>query len=147
MTSLFNRQDQKNLRRTLRRIMPEPERRLWLRIKSKQLNGLKFRRQFGAASFVLDFYCPEIKLAVEIDGHSHGESRETGKDARREEALSALGIRVVRYDNEQVMKDIDGVMQDLLRHTSPIPSLQGGDQSDPKKRGSPLLCKEGRGEV
>ncbi len=75
--------------------------------------GYKFLRQKPIADFIVDFYCPELRMVIEIDGDSHAES--VKYDTRRSEALSAQGISVVRYSNEEVMKNLEGVYDDLTR--------------------------------
>ncbi len=71
MTKAYNRTEEKTKRRMLRRSMPRPEAILWARLRDRQLGGQKFRRQYSVGNFVIDFFCPELKLAVEIDGESH----------------------------------------------------------------------------
>lgn len=149
MTEIYNRSHLKDRRRELRRDMPEPERRLWLHLKNRQLQNLKFRRQFGIGAYVLDFYCPDLKLAVEVDGDSHGSSGAKHSDDRRSKFLTSLGIRIIRYTNQEVMQQMNAVLQHLSTHTSPPPSLpRRGNRLNPGRLGlSPLLGKEGSGEV
>ena len=71
MTQYFNRPSVKPRRQALRRTMPKAEVLLWMQLKGRQLLGCKFRRQYSVGSYVLDFYCPEIRLAIELDGDSH----------------------------------------------------------------------------
>ena len=71
MTKLYNRTCEKNKRKILRSNMPKAELILWSRLKNKRLNEYKFRRQYSVAQFVIDFYCPKLKLAIEVDGDSH----------------------------------------------------------------------------
>ena len=116
MTSrIFNRPDSRDFRATLRLAMPEPERRLWRRLRQRQL-GARFRRQHGIGPYVVDFYCPALKLVIEVDGESHFlDDEAVRKDAVRERYLAGLGITVLRYGNRDVMQNIDGVMADILR--------------------------------
>ncbi len=71
MTSIFNRQQDKEKRRDLRRNMTKAEVLLWLQLKSRKMLGQRFLRQYGIDAYVVDFYCPKLKLAIEVDGESH----------------------------------------------------------------------------
>jgi very-short-patch-repair endonuclease len=88
-----------DLGRDLRRSSTEAEARLWSRLRARQLAGAKFRRQHQMGRFVLDFYCPNARLAVEVDGGHHYEEAQAAYDAERTEVLKALGIRVLRFSN------------------------------------------------
>lgn len=92
--------------------MTEAERILWRKLKNKQL-GFQFRRQFGVAHYILDFYCPEGKLAVELDGGFHRKRKEYDKD--RTEYLNKLGIIVLRFWNQEVVDDVDVVMEKIKK--------------------------------
>jgi hypothetical protein len=70
VTEVFNRISEKPVRQSLRKALPAAELILWSKLKSRQVNGWKFRRQFGVGPYVVDFYCPALKLAIEIDGDS-----------------------------------------------------------------------------
>ena len=102
-------------KRSLRTEMTEPERRMWTRLRSRQICGFKFRRQHGIGPYIVDFFCPERKLAVEIDGETHGEAAQQKDDLQRDAYLQKLGVRVVRYLNADVMQNLDGVLEDLQR--------------------------------
>jgi very-short-patch-repair endonuclease len=77
------------------------------------MKGIKFRRQHGIGPYIVDFYCPEQSLVVEVDGESHGEEGQRQKDQRRERYLQSIGLRVVRYRNDDSMKNLDGVLETL----------------------------------
>ncbi|WP_395944961.1 endonuclease domain-containing protein [Brevundimonas sp.] len=94
--------------RILRRALTPPEARLWIRLRRRALGELKFRRQHPVGVYVLDFYCPEAKLAVEIDGESHAERAE--HDAHRTRWLETRGIAVVRFTAEAVRVNLDAVL-------------------------------------
>jgi len=101
-----------NNARELRKNLTEPEKRLWKNILSKkQLRSHKFLRQKPLGGFIVDFYCPKLILAIEIDGDSHGYQEEY--DLKRTEELTKLGILVVRYSNNDIMKNLQGVFDDL----------------------------------
>ncbi len=108
--------------------MTSAEIRLWSRLRAKQLQGLKFRRQHGIGPYIVDFYCPEKSLVIEVDGDTHADENQVMKDRQRETYLQSLGLRVIRYMNDDVLNNIEGVLEDLYeklsRSTSPHPSLQ-----------------------
>jgi very-short-patch-repair endonuclease len=115
----------KDLRRKLRKNLTEPERKIWNIVRNRQIKGCKFFRQFGVGNYILDFYCPEKKLAVELDGGHHFEEGEIKADKQRTEYLELIGIKVIRFQNIDVIKNIEGVYQRMLEViNSPNPSLE-----------------------
>ncbi|WP_420126562.1 endonuclease domain-containing protein [Longimicrobium sp.] len=88
--------------RRLRSEMTEAEHLLWNALRGEGIRGMRFRRQHAIDRFVLDFYCPAHKLAVEVDGGVHDEPEQAERDAARTQALEQLGIRVIRVRNEEV---------------------------------------------
>lgn len=115
MTREFNREDQVDLRRRLREEMTVPERLLWSRLRGRQLAGLKFRRQHGVGPYVMDFYCPAAKLAIEVDGPTHFEGHEAeARDAVRDAYLRRQGVRTVRFTNTEVAGDLARVVERIL---------------------------------
>lgn len=122
------------------RKTPTPaEEKLWLEVlQGKKFLGLKFSRQKPLDEYIVDFYCSEYLLAVEIDGDSHGEQKDY--DQTRTEQLSFLGIIVIRYTNEEVVTNIEGVYEDLKRNISelkkpPQSPLSGGSSRFPPVKG------------
>jgi very-short-patch-repair endonuclease len=111
MTEYFNRRDEKALRRRLRNDMPPAELRLWSRLRGKQLLGRKFRRQFSVGPYCLDFFCPELKLAIELDGDSHFTNAANQRDGARQEWVESFGIRFVRFTNTDIYENLDGVLE------------------------------------
>ena len=108
MKRIFNDKTFKEKRRKLRNNMPEPERRLWYHLKNRQIEGLKFRRQCSVGPYILDFYCFEIKLCIEIDGDSHFESVKTiSYDSRRTDYLQTQGVRVFRFGNQHIIENLE----------------------------------------
>ena len=95
--------------RAMRREPTEAEQVLWGALQKKQVAGLKFRRQHPVGRFVLDFYCPSIKLVVEVDGGIHDSQLE--RDAARTRALEAYGHQVLRFTNDEVMRNLPSVLQ------------------------------------
>ncbi len=112
MTKLYNKTFQKDLRRELRKDCTKSEAVLWKYLKDKQL-GYKFRRQYGIGKYIVDFYCPKLKLVVEVDGYTHIDHDQYIYDMEREEYLCNLGLLVKRYASEQIFKHIREVCLDL----------------------------------
>ncbi len=98
----------------LRREMSPPERRLWTQLKGRQLEGYKFRRQHPFDPYVLDFYCPAKKLAIEVDGEGHSMGDQPMRDARKDSFLRQHGMRVIRFRAEMVMHDMNAVVLTIL---------------------------------
>jgi len=101
--------------RELRRRLTPPEARLWTRLRGRQLRGLKFRRQHPIGPFILDFYCAEARLAVEVDGRGHDHPDRLDHDRRRTAWLRAHGVRVIRLAAEAVRVELDGVLEFIAR--------------------------------
>ena len=99
--------------RALRREPTPPEFRLWLLLRQKP-EGLKFRKQHPLGPFTLDFYCPAVKLVVEVDGDSHGMGDNPARDRRRDAWLQERGLRVLRFDAAEVMRDVESVVTAIL---------------------------------
>ena len=96
--------------RKMRRALTPPEARLWTALRRGQVGGLKFRRQHPVGFFIIDFYCAEAKLAVEVDGQGHDHPDQMRHDAERTRWLADQGIRVVRVAAEHVRVELDGVV-------------------------------------
>ena len=108
-----NLQDQTELRKELRNNGTPAEGRMWLMLKNRQINGKKFRRQFSVGNFVLDFYCAELNLAVELDGAPHFTFEGVHYDEEREKFLLSQGIKVLRYENKIVFEDPESIIDDI----------------------------------
>lgn len=104
--------------RQLRRTETEAEKKLWPYLRNRQLMGKKFRRQHAIDTYILDFYCHESKLAVELDGAIHNEEMNRQYDKARTDVLAALGIVVIRFSNDEVMNDIERVLQRIGKYLS-----------------------------
>ena len=96
----------KAFRQQLRRESTPCEHILWKLISGRQINGLKFRRQHGFGPYVMDFYCPEIKLCIEVDGTVHESEEAKRRDAERTEFLNSQGIKVFRLQNQEVEDNV-----------------------------------------
>ena len=102
-------------RRLLRRNATIAEQALWRLLRSRQLEGYKFRRQQEAGPYILDFYCASHRLAVEVDGSQHYTREGLANDAERSAYLAGLGVRVFRVTNAEVLGDAEAVTAALLR--------------------------------
>lgn len=108
----------KPLSRRLRHNMTDAERCLWLRLRGKQVLGVPFYRQKPLASYIVDFYCPAASLVIEVDGSQHYGAQALCDDGEREKVLAAMGLRVLRFDNRQVLLETDSVMQYVFESVS-----------------------------
>jgi very-short-patch-repair endonuclease len=108
--------------RRLRRHQTDAERILWFRLRDRRLNGWKFRRQKPLNGFVVDFCCPDAKLIVELDGGQH--SAQKAKDARRIRSQDASGDLVLRFWNNEVLGNVEGVLEEILNTISQQQTLE-----------------------
>src|SRR4030067_1879383 len=99
------RKDLKQFSRSLRTNMTEAEQFLWRRLRARQIDALQFYRQKLLLSFIVDFYCPAAKLVIELDGGQHFDAYHEVKDRERDDTLTATGLRVRRFDNQQGVCD------------------------------------------
>jgi very-short-patch-repair endonuclease len=99
--------------RRLRREATPAEAVLWEALRGRRLNGLKFRRQQPLLGFVTDFYCEELNLAIELDGSVHHSTDAKAHDSEREAVLKGAGIKVLRFTNEAVLKDLTAVLKSI----------------------------------
>lgn len=102
--------------RALRKNMTKQERILWQFLRKKSINGLKFRRQYQVGNYIVDFICNEKKLIIEIDGGQHNEEKNVIYDLERTKYLEVKGYKVIRYWNNDIDNNIEGVYQDILKH-------------------------------
>ena len=107
----------------LRRSLTRVERRLWYHLRAKRFQGFKIRRQVPLGPYVVDFLCERAKLIIEADGGQHAERLE--QDAKRTRWIEAQGYRVIRYWNNEVMRNLEGVLLTILD------ALKAGEKSDP----------------
>lgn len=128
MTKIFNPKIQKRTRQHLRNNTTNAETILWSKLKGKQLRGYKFRRQQGIHHYIVDFYCPEYKLAIEIDGATHLTNEEQEKDKGRQYEIEKLGIEFLRFTNTDIYESLDSVLQTiwdwLKQHQPPLSLLK-----------------------
>jgi len=134
MAEFFNRETEKDKRQELRNSMPKAEVILWMRLKGRQLLRCKFRRQFSIGAFVIDFYSPEIKLAIELDGDSHFREGAREYDHERQTFIESFGIKIIRFLNVDIYENLDGVMEAIERE---ILDRQVGRSSPRRGRSAP----------
>jgi len=102
------------LAKELRANRTEAETHLWQFLRARHLGGYKFRRQHPIGNYILDFYCPEKKLAVELDGGQHAAIDQMIHDQNRTATLAEMGIIVLRYWDHEVFQNTDGVVEDIF---------------------------------
>ncbi|AFZ12009.1 protein of unknown function DUF559 [Crinalium epipsammum PCC 9333] len=105
--------------RRLRQELTPAESILWQALRGRQIEGLKFRCQHPVGRFIVDFYCPSVKLVIEVDGGIHDQQQVY--DQARTEKLEAFGYRVLRFTNEQVMKDLSAVLEQISKAARSAP--------------------------
>ena len=122
MTLIYNKTIFKERRRDLRRNQTEAEKILWKQLRNKGLFGLKFFRQYSVGAYIIDFYCPEYKLAIELDGGQHAEEENQEYDKIRTNYLESIGVEVMRFWNNEVLQNIEGVLEKIKMKLTPPPS-------------------------
>ena len=111
--------------RELRRRATAAERHLWQRLRARQLDGAKFRRQVPIGPYIVDFACLSSRIVIELDGGQHAEREHSRRDKRRDRFLEARGFRVLRFWDNDVFTDMDGILsviRDALAASSPHPN-------------------------
>jgi very-short-patch-repair endonuclease len=103
--NLFNRKGLKSSRSSLRNRSTSAEASLWNILKSRNLDGRKFRRQYSIDNYIVDFCCPSERLIIELDGAPHGEYHRIQKDESRDKYIERLGFTVIRFENRVVFQD------------------------------------------
>jgi very-short-patch-repair endonuclease len=109
------------LARNLRYQQTPAERLLWDHLSAKRLGGFKFRRQHTIGNYIVDFVCSSKMLVIEIDGGQHGELATEKSDAQRTKDLEVLGYQVIRFWNNEVIQNIDGVVSVISERLGLIP--------------------------
>jgi very-short-patch-repair endonuclease len=125
--------------RQLRKDMTDAERALWMRLRRRQLLGMKFRRQQPLGAYIVDFVCLEKKLVVEVDGGQHADRQEY--DAQRTRWLEEQGFRVMRFWNHQVLTEPDSVIQAVADTLAPPPAPPAAGRPPPRKGGGDCNAK------
>ncbi len=117
--------------------MPLAERLLWAKLRAKQVADERFHRQYSIGAYTVDFYCPKVKLAIEIDGDSHYLSSVARRhDAKREAAIEAHGVRLLRFQNVELHQNMQGVLEMIYETVVQLRSKAGvvtGKQTEKEK--------------
>ena len=113
MSPLNNLREFKQYRQALRRDSTKAEAILWLYLRQRSFHGYKFRRQHGIGPYIVDFYCPRLKLAIELDGSQHFQPDALVYDRRRDAAIQSNGIKVIRFINSDIFNHLDSVLDAL----------------------------------
>jgi len=100
--------------RLLRKNMTDAERKLWSKIRMKQIKGCRFLRQRPIGQYIVDFYCPEAKLVIEVDGGQHFTREGRESDQSRDTYLRSLDLRILRFNNHDVLKNIQEVVDEIF---------------------------------
>ncbi len=111
-----NKKSLEPYRKKLRQHGTAAEAYLWIHLQQKKLEGRKFRRQHSMKNFIVDFYCAEEKLIIELDGQGHFNSVAEEKDAKRTEILEGLGFRVIRFENRTVFDNLEWVLEEIRKN-------------------------------
>ena len=139
---VYNQPYLKGVRKNLRKQEISAEKILWGKIRNKQ-QGYKFKRQFSIGNYILDFYCPKLRLGIEIDGATHSTETEVKRDIEKEKFINRFGVKIIRFINIDVYKNIDGVLEEICNQCQkrgeelkmrPHPCL--------RRQANPLLSKE-----
>jgi very-short-patch-repair endonuclease len=112
----FNKKNLRDRRKRLRNNPTQAEAFLWGYLNNSQLEGKKFRRQSSIKNFIVDFCCPEEKLVVELDGDFHFDENATKDDERRSKILEKKGLKVIRFENQEVLLNLDKVLKEIKNH-------------------------------
>jgi len=132
---IYNRPPLKSRRKELRNNSTPAEQKLWSVLKHSNLGGYKFRRQQSVGSYILDFFCPSERLAIELDGDSHFTDDAMEYDRIRTGYLNALNIRVLRFLNTDVYDNLDAVCDNILQNLTTHDTRKTGEPYHPQ----PLL--------
>lgn len=139
MTRIFNRGSEKAKRRELRDEMTPAEKGLWLKLRARQFLGTRWRRQYSVGPYILDFYCPTVRLAVELDGDSHFGDGAEEHDAQRQAYLEQFGIRVIRFVNQDVYHRMPLVIEAIAGAVEEARRRQGIERAESTREEPPLI--------
>jgi very-short-patch-repair endonuclease len=121
--TIHNNKYLKDLRRQNRKNLTPAEAELWKHLQGSKLDGRKFRRQHSIGNYILDFYCPQEKLGIELDGKVHFTDNAFEADTVRTEYLNSLNIKLIRFENKAVFEQLEGVLEEIRQNfTTPDPS-------------------------
>jgi very-short-patch-repair endonuclease len=145
-----------SLARGLRRTETSAEAVLWSELRNRQMDGWKFKRQVPFGNYILDFFCYDARLAIEVDGATHSEAKEIAQDADRTAFLEANGVKLFRCSNTDIYENLDGVLEMIYlalgRQPAPSPCARKVRADAPGRRplhvmAEPCFAWTGRGEA
>ena len=113
--NLINRKGLKSFRSSLRNRSTSAEAALWNILKSRNLDGIKFRRQYSIDNYIVDFCCPSEKLIIELDGAPHGEYHRIQEDENRDKYIESLGFTVIRFENRVVFQEPEFLKNEIRK--------------------------------
>ena len=113
MTKVFNKKSQTPRRKLLRGNLSKAEILLWLELKNKKIGGNKFRRQYSVGRYVVDFYCPILKLAIEVDGGYHFADGAQEYDEIRQKIIESYGIKFLRFSDGDVIQNLPKILESI----------------------------------
>ncbi len=120
--------DKRRFAQQMRRAMTEAEDRLWQELRGRRLDRIKFRRQVPIGRYVADFLCAEAMLIVEVDGSQHAE---LAQDIERDIELKRRGFRVLRFWNDEVLREMNGVCDTIIAYVGTSRCIRGGEVHSP----------------
>ncbi len=124
-------------RQFLRSATPKAEQVLWSKLRRRQMLGYKFRRQYSIGAYVVDFYCPAVRMAIELAGDSHFQRGSPAKDEARQAAIESFGIHFLRFRNVEVFEHLDVVLAAIARHLLELRRNNYPPEVPPCPRGDP----------
>jgi very-short-patch-repair endonuclease len=113
---IHNHKYLKAFRKRLRVNLTDAEAFFWNQIKTRKFHNLKFRRQHSIKNYIVDYYCAEYQLIIELDGDYHNDPEQHDKDLRRDEELENLGFTVLRFENRYAFEELEHVLEDIKKH-------------------------------
>lgn len=116
---LFNKLSTREKRKNLRKEQTEVEKILWQKLRAKRFFNLKFFRQYGIGEYIADFYCPEMKIVIELDGSQHYTEEGKEYDKAREGFMEACGIKTFRFSNRDIVDNLDSVLEEIYNSLNP----------------------------
>jgi very-short-patch-repair endonuclease len=122
---LYYQKKLKRFSRELRKNMTDAEILLWSKLRMKQVNDFQFYRQKPIGKYIVDFYCPQAKMVIEVDGGQHYSEKMLSADKVRDQFLKQQGLQVLRYSDTEILTNIEGVLYNILEN------LNGGEHKSP----------------
>ena len=135
MTQIYNQKSLTSRRKVLRKNLTPAEAGLWRYLKNSQLKGRKFRRQHSIGDYIIDFYCPKEKLAIELDGEVHQYDKINRNDREKEKYLQRLDIQLLRFENRLVFEHLEIVLKRIEEKFTTTPSPDKSGETPPYKGG------------